>query len=80
VLQDSARLWSEVFANTATGFGIIVAGIWAYLRFIRQRDKFPKAELAHRVESHRVSKDRLSRRLPSNRLFWYHTDLPGAGT
>lgn len=59
MLQDSAQVWSEVFANTATGLGIIGAGIWAYLRFIRQRDKFPKAELDHRVAFHRLSEDRL---------------------
>jgi len=59
VLQESARLWSEVFANATTGLGIIAAGIWAYSRFVRQRDRFPKAELEHRVTFHRLSDDRL---------------------
>lgn len=59
MLQESARVWSEVFANAATGAGIIAAGIWAYMRFVLQRDKFPKAEIDHRVAFHPLSDDRL---------------------
>jgi len=57
--QESVRLWSEVLANSATGLGILGAGVWAYWRFVRRRDKFPKAELEHRVTFDKLSNDRL---------------------
>jgi hypothetical protein len=59
LLQESAQVWSEIFVNAATGAGIIAAGIWAYMRFVRQRDKYQKAEIDHRVEFLPLSEDRL---------------------
>ena len=57
--QETVRLWSEVFVNAATGVGIIGAGVWAYYRFVRQRDRFPKAALEHHVTFHRLSGSRM---------------------
>ncbi len=35
--------------DVITSIGFIVAGSWTYLLFVRQRQRFPRAELAHKV-------------------------------
>jgi hypothetical protein len=43
----------DAFASLESAFkiiGIILAGIWTYLLFVRKREKFPRADLKHRIE------------------------------
>jgi hypothetical protein len=43
----------DAFASLESAFkiiGIILAGIWTYLLFVRSREKFPRADLKHRIE------------------------------
>jgi hypothetical protein len=44
--------WSNVAANVAQITAIAVGGWWAYSRFIRQREEFPRADL-EQVVTHR---------------------------
>jgi hypothetical protein len=45
-----AQTWSEVARNAAEIVALIVAALWAYDRFIRQREKWPRAAIEHEVE------------------------------
>lgn len=41
--------------SIATIAGIIVAGIWAYMLFVRKREKYPRADMKQRIEFWDVS-------------------------
>jgi hypothetical protein len=56
VLSDSFEAWSNVAANAAQIGAIVVGGWWAYTRFIRQRESFPRATL-QQVITHRELSD-----------------------
>jgi hypothetical protein len=56
VLSDSFEAWSNVAANAAQIGAILVGGWWAYTRFIRQRESFPRATL-QQVITHRELND-----------------------
>ena len=56
VLSDSFEAWSNVAANAAQIGAIVVGGWWAYTRFIRQRESFPRATL-QQVITHRELND-----------------------
>ncbi len=51
-LADSAESWSNVAANAGQLAAILVGGWWAYTRFIRQREEFPRATL-EQIVTHR---------------------------
>lgn len=36
---------SEIFSNAITGAAVIVGAIWAYWRFVRERTRWPRAEV-----------------------------------
>jgi hypothetical protein len=36
---------SEIFSNAITGAALIVGAIWAYWRFVRERTRWPRAEI-----------------------------------
>lgn len=42
-------VWVSTTQSLVTTLALIVAGIWSYLLFIRQRQQFPRAEVSHRV-------------------------------
>jgi hypothetical protein len=56
VLSDSVEAWSNVAANAAQIGAILVGGWWAYNRFVRQRESFPRATL-QQVITHRELND-----------------------
>ncbi len=55
----NTRSWLQFFADNKDGFsaieslakviGIVVAGYWSYLVFIRKREKFPRVKIKHAV-------------------------------
>jgi hypothetical protein len=56
VMAASAESWSNFAANVAQVGAILVGGWWAYTKFIRQREAFPRATL-QQVISHRELND-----------------------
>jgi hypothetical protein len=56
VLADSFEAWSNVAGNAAQIGAIVVGGWWAYTRFIRERESFPRATLKQ-VITHRELDD-----------------------
>jgi len=40
----------SVLESCAKTGGIVTAGIWAYLLFVRKREKFPRGQLSHKVQ------------------------------
>lgn len=36
---------SEIFSNAITGVAVIIGAIWAYWRFVRERTRWPRAEI-----------------------------------
>jgi hypothetical protein len=55
-LSMTVESWSNVAANAAQVAAIVIGGWWAYDRFIRQREKWPRASLEQRM-SHRALDD-----------------------
>ncbi len=47
------------WVDLATIAAIVVGGIWAYLLFIRRRQKYPRAALTHHIVHRRISHDEL---------------------
>jgi hypothetical protein len=45
----------EALQAAATAGALLAAGIWTYLLFVRQRQRFPRAEMTHRVVSIELS-------------------------
>lgn len=39
----------EIFESLVTGFAMIIGGIWAYRKFVRQRKDYPRVALQHRI-------------------------------
>jgi hypothetical protein len=52
---STAESWSNVAANAAQAAAILVGGWWAYTRFIRQREGFPRASLEQSVTHRKLS-------------------------
>jgi len=51
--------WSSLFATFLTPIGILTAGLWAYLVFVRTRQKYPRLnlkleELVRRIDENRI--------------------------
>lgn len=44
---------AEAVASVVTALGVVVAGVWAYWLYVRQRTRWPRAELAMEL-THRV--------------------------
>jgi len=60
IVALGAKDLSEVLKNYAT-FGVfIIGGFWAYLTFIRKREKYPCANLNHKI---------IHRKLDDNKIF-----------
>jgi len=51
---------SEIAKNYATCIAVIIGGFWAYLTFIRKREKYPSADIRHTI---------MNKRLDDNRMF-----------
>lgn len=41
--------WANVLQAIATTMAIFAAGVWSYMLFVRQRQRFPRAEVSHHV-------------------------------
>ena len=46
---EAVELWTSAAANVATIGALVMGGIWAYLRFFRQRTEKPRASLSYAV-------------------------------
>lgn len=51
--------WSSLFATFLTSIGVLTAGLWAYLVFVRTRQRYPRLnvrleELVRRIDEKRV--------------------------
>lgn len=57
--MDSLKTWAEIVEAGATTIALIAAGIWSYLLFVRQRQRFPRAEVSHRVACLELMPDNL---------------------
>jgi hypothetical protein len=57
VLPADVESWSNVAANGAQIVAIAVGGWWAYSRFIRQREEFPRATLEQVVAHRELDRD-----------------------
>jgi hypothetical protein len=53
-LANDAESWTSSAANLAQVAAIAVGGLWAYNRFIRERDEWPKATLEQRIQHRRL--------------------------
>jgi hypothetical protein len=49
MVKLGAKDLSEVLKNYATIVAFIIGGIWVYITFIRKREKYPRANVIHRV-------------------------------
>jgi hypothetical protein len=47
--------WAEVASGFATAIGILVAGIWTYLLFVKNREKYPVATVSQEVSQFTLS-------------------------
>jgi len=47
----------DTLESIVTIVGIVVGGVWAYLLFVKRRQKFPRAVLKHSIESWEVSEN-----------------------
>lgn len=54
-LVQPLTFWVDLATITA----IVVGGIWAYLLFVRRRQKYPRAALTHHIVHRRISHDEL---------------------
>lgn len=52
-----AKDFTGAAQSIATFIAILVAGIWAYMLFVRRREKFPRAKLSHKIEFWDISDD-----------------------
>jgi hypothetical protein len=43
--------------SIATIAGIVIAGIWTWMLFVRKREKYPRADLKHRIEFWDISEN-----------------------
>jgi hypothetical protein len=57
LLPADVESWSNVAANGAQIVAIAVGGWWAYSRFIRQREEFPRATLEQVVAHRELDRD-----------------------
>ncbi len=58
---DAASLTEvlEGLAHLFTVVAIVVGGIWTYLLFVRTRQRYPRANLTHRITHRKVSDDHM---------------------
>lgn len=48
-LLNTLQTWADIFQGFATTLGVIAAGFWSWLLFVRQRQRFPRAEATHKI-------------------------------
>lgn len=53
---EAVELWTSAAANVATAGALILGGVWAYLRFFRQRTEKPRVKLSY-IAAHRPLDD-----------------------
>ncbi len=49
IVALGAKDLSEVLKNYATVGAFIIGGFWVYLTFVRKREKYPRANVTHRI-------------------------------
>lgn len=47
---DTLNTWTEIGSNLAQVVALLVGAWWAYTRFIRQREEWPRATLHHHIQ------------------------------
>lgn len=53
--------YADATSSTITVIGLVIAGVWTYMRFVRKRQRFPRANVAHRIADWPVVAQRLLR-------------------
>ena len=53
--QEALQFWTELAENCVTTVAIVLGGWWAYCRFVRQREKYPRATVEHSIACERLS-------------------------
>lgn len=60
MLAASLNDWStgsDIAANVATAIALLVGGLWAYMRFVRERSRWPQADVELAFTQHRLNKE-----------------------
>lgn len=55
------KAYADASASTLTAIGVVIAGIWTYMLFVRTRQRFPRANVEHRLTDWPVEEQRLVR-------------------
>ena len=55
---EDIKASAEILRNIAEVTALVVGGIWTYLRFIKKRDPYPKAEIKHSISHVRLSSEK----------------------
>jgi hypothetical protein len=53
--------YADASASTLTAVGLVIAGVWTYMLFVRKRQRFPRANVEHRLADWPVEGQRLLR-------------------
>lgn len=59
LIGSNAKDISEIIRNYATCIAFAVAGFWAYLTFVRKREKYPRANVTHRIIHKKIDDKRI---------------------
>ncbi len=49
----------EIVQGIITAIGIVVGGVWAYLLFVRKRQKYPRADITHEITHYLITDDKV---------------------
>lgn len=59
MVELEAKDLSEVLKNYATIGAFIIGGFWVYLTFVRKREKYPRANVTHRIIHKKIDDKRI---------------------
>jgi hypothetical protein len=55
---ETLESWSGIIQSITTSLGILTAGVWSYLIFVRRRERYPRAKMSHSVLRIALADDR----------------------
>jgi hypothetical protein len=55
---EQLKDWADIASNVATVIAIVVGGVWTYVLFVRQRLKYPRAELGITAQHATIASDK----------------------
>lgn len=56
-LSNELNLWTNMLKSLVETMAIIIAGIWAYDRFIKSREKYPYPRIEYKIQHYRLDKE-----------------------